>query len=100
MALTQCPDYALCIPIRQTAFVQLPCTQTTKEDHGSRNGKEITRQGSARLDFLTMPLDRKHEQVLYAPVPHQNAEKLALSLQHSHAAILSRDKHNVPPQTN
>jgi hypothetical protein len=99
------------IPIRRTSFVQLPCIQPTKENHGSRNWKEITRQGSARLDFLTMPLEREHDQVLYTPIPHQNAEKLTLSFctghhepntrtfQHDHAAILSRAQ-GQPTSTN
>jgi hypothetical protein len=111
VALTQCPDCAPCIAIHRTAFVQLPCTQTTKENHGSRNWKEITHQGSARLDFLTMPPECEHEQVLYAPIPHRNAEKLALSFymgnhepykctfQHGHAAILSRAQ-GQPTSTN
>jgi len=53
----------------------------------------------ARLDFpATPPPQREREQVLYVPIPHQNAKKLALSFHmgasHTHvryhAAILSR----------
>jgi hypothetical protein len=85
------------IPIRRTSFVQLPCIQPTKENHGVATEKKS--RVKVRLGYMSM--EREHEQVLLTPIPHQNAEKLTHSFymghhepntctfQHGHAAILT-----------
>jgi hypothetical protein len=41
--------------------------------------KHVSGLDVARLDFPVTPPQRERGQVLYVPIPHRNAEKLALS---------------------